>query len=52
MHVEMKCIPFVEPAPPKSIEGLEAKDVMHSPVVSTELIPTVHSVIHMMQSCR
>ena len=52
MHVELKCIPFVEPEPPRHIEGLFSGDVMSRGIVSCNMIPTVHDVIRMLQNCR
>ena len=51
MHVELKCIPFVEPEPPLHVEGLTAGDVMAKGCVSCNMIPTVHDLIHMLKSC-
>lgn len=52
MHVELKCIPFVEPDPPSHIEGLMCGDVMHKGCVSCNQIATVHDLIKMLQGCR
>lgn len=52
MHVEIKCIPFVEPAPPLSISGLLANEVMSTPLKTIHVIPTVHEVITLLRSCK
>lgn len=52
MHVELKCIPFVEPEPPLHVEGLLCGDVMSKGCVSCNMIPTVHELINMLASCR
>lgn len=39
MHVELKCIPFVEPDPPRAIEGLSCGDVMAKGCISCNMIP-------------
>jgi len=52
MHVELKCIPFVEPDPPRHIEGLFSGDVMSRGAVCCSMIPRVHDVIQMLQGCR
>ena len=33
LHVELACIPFIEPNPPRGLENLEARDIMKKPVV-------------------
>lgn len=52
MHVELKCIPFVEPEPPRHIEGLFSGDVMSRGAICCNMIPNVHDLIHMLQNCR
>jgi chloride channel 7 len=52
MHVELKCVPFVEPEPPRHIEGLFSGDVMSRGAICCNMIPNVHDLIHMLQNCR
>jgi H+/Cl- antiporter ClcA len=52
MHVELKCIPFVEPEPPLHVEGLNAGDVMSKGCVSCTMIASVHDLVNMLAGCR
>ena len=49
LHVELKCIPFVEANPPLSLQGKCAKDVMVTPVVSLAARVTVRDVLPLLK---
>jgi len=49
MHVELKCIPFVEPDPPQWMQGMLTNEVMVSPVAQLKEIETVHNIIQLLQ---
>lgn len=51
LHVELKCIPFVEAEPPQHLQQLCAKDVMRSPVVTLPPRPSVQQVVDTLKSC-
>ena len=41
MHIELKCIPFVEAQAPDELESLAARDIMRSPAVVVRETETV-----------
>ena len=52
MHVELKCIPFVESLPPLGMEQLDATDVMSKAVVTFNEIEPAREVWHKLGSCK
>merc|ERR1712216_294051 len=50
LHVELKCIPFVESVAPRHHTLLKAKDVMISPVVTLQEKESVQSLIETLNS--
>lgn len=52
MHVEFKCIPFVEDLPPTGMEHLVAADVMSTNVVTFAEIEPAHEVYARLCSCK
>lgn len=51
LHVELKCMPFVEAAPSGNMYHLKAKDVMAHPVVCLQEQETVGSVLASLRAC-
>jgi len=51
LHVELKCMPFVEAAPSGNMYHLMAKDVMAHPVVCLREHETVGSVLRTLRGC-
>jgi chloride channel 7 len=49
MHVEIKCIPFLEFKPPVGMEQLHASDLMSTPVVTFEEVESADSVFAKLQ---
>ena len=53
MHVELKCIPFVESEPPDALNfGLCAGHLMTSPCITLPLTPTVAHVLALLRDPR
>jgi CBS domain-containing protein len=52
MHVEFKCIPFVEDLPPTGMEHLVAADVMSTNVVTFAEIEPAQEVYARLSSCK
>ena len=52
MHVEFKCIPFVEDLPPSGMEQLVASDVMSTNLVSFAEIEPARDVYQRLCSCK
>lgn len=50
MHVEIKCIPFLEFKPPVGMEQLHASDLMSSPVVTFEEVERAENVVAQLQA--
>ena len=50
LHVELKCIPFVEANPPLSLQGKCARDVMVTPVISLQRTVKVGVVLPILRS--
>ena len=51
LHVEHKCVPFVEDLPPTGMEQLVAADVMAKNVVSMKTIEPALEVYARLDSC-
>ena len=51
MHVELKCIPFVESTPAAHHSLLKARDVMVKPVITFNEVETVRNVLQQLQGC-
>ena len=51
LHVELKCMPFVEAAPSGNMYHLMARDVMAHPVVALREEETVGSVVQTLKGC-
>eukprot|EP01052_Picozoa_sp_SAG31_P015708 SAG31_NODE_1017_length_10360_cov_35.198811_9_plen_225_part_00 len=51
MHVEVKCIPFLEHKPPVGMEQLHAGDVMVKPVICFEEISSAQDVFRRLSNC-
>lgn len=49
LHVEIKCIPFVEANPPLSMKNLSTKDVMKSPVVGIPRFTTLREISELLE---
>lgn len=45
MHVEIKCIPFLEFKPPVGMEQLHAEDLMSSPVVTFNEVESAEAIV-------
>ena len=45
LHVELKCMPFVESTPPSGMESLNAVDISSTPVKSLKMKPQVKDII-------
>ena len=52
MHVELKCMPFVEPHPPQEMEGLAAECIMSQPPVTLLEVDTVGRIMEVLESTR
>ena len=50
IHVELKCIPFVEGTPPTGMEQMNAYDVATRPVVTMEHVVPVKTVVEVLQT--
>ena len=50
MHVELKCVPFVEPDPPKVMVGMLAGEVMTTPCVAMHEVESVATVIELLKT--
>lgn len=50
IHVELKCMPFVESAPTASMYHLQAVDIMSSPVITFLYVQCVASDARLMHS--
>ncbi|KNC49172.1 chloride channel 7 [Thecamonas trahens ATCC 50062] len=50
LHVELKCIPFVENNPPAGLERLTARDIMVTPLVTLPHLVTVGAVYDVLVS--
>jgi chloride channel 7 len=51
MHVELKCVPFVEPDPPKVMVGMLAGEVMTNPCRKLQEVQSVRGAIQLLNSC-
>jgi len=49
MHVEIKCIPFLEFKPPVGMEQLHAQDLMSSPVVTVQEVESAENIVRMLE---
>ena len=49
-HLELKCIPFVENAPPRGMEQLQAQDIMVKPVVTFTEVARAGHVFEVLKS--
>lgn len=51
IHVELRCIPFVEYTPSGNLYGLQAAAIMHQPVVQLKVTNTVEELVEVLKSC-
>eukprot|EP00753_Platysulcus_tardus_P014481 PLAT4376.2.p1 GENE.PLAT4376.2~~PLAT4376.2.p1 ORF type:complete len:683 (+),score=380.79 PLAT4376.2:233-2050(+) len=49
LHVELKCIPFVESNPPRDLARYTAADMMRKPVVTVRRLERVRDIINMLR---
>ena len=52
MHIELKCIPFVESHPPRAMEGMTAKEVMSSPAQTLYEVDTLANIMALLRSTK
>jgi len=52
MHVEIKCIPFLEFKPPAGMEQLHAEDLMSAPVVTFDEVESAETIYKRLQYVR
>ena len=50
MHIELKCIPFVENNPPVLMESMNADEVMSKPVVTLRAVETIGRVVEVLKT--
>jgi chloride channel 7 len=50
MHVELKCVPFVEPDPPNAMDGMLTGEIMTQNVVMVNEVATVKEIFEVLTS--
>jgi len=51
LHVELKCVPFVEAMPPVALEQLDARHVMMEPVITVNEVQSAYEVYQTLVNC-
>ena len=50
MHIELKCIPFVENNPPVVMEKMNADEVMSTPVTMLREVDTIDNILNALRT--